>query len=336
MKPELGTNVFDYGHKAAADQMRTTMEKIVQYVGANLGPDIANELENKTESVLAEPAHTAAVLARHANREALVRANRANLQAAREARCTAIQAVIAGDPTNTEAPMELAILQNEIAEAAFQDAQDVEVDLTKDERSEYEGRWKSHNVRKAKLEAHRGQAYSLMIGQCTQLLQDKMKQDPDWQAISASYEPLRLYRLIEKLTLSQTEDQYPFETVYEQEVLFYSFRQGDKMSNSQWYERFNTKIDVSTAIGVTRKHKVLLEYVSQDLHNQAYDTLTDAEKTAVEEDAEERYVSYVFLRHSRPQHGKLRNDLKDDFTTGDNRYPKTRQQQIHLLDRYTQ
>jgi hypothetical protein len=29
----LDDNVFDYGHKAAADQMRTTLEKLVHYVG---------------------------------------------------------------------------------------------------------------------------------------------------------------------------------------------------------------------------------------------------------------------------------------------------------------
>jgi hypothetical protein len=28
----LGINVFDYGHRAAADQMRTSWEKLVQFV----------------------------------------------------------------------------------------------------------------------------------------------------------------------------------------------------------------------------------------------------------------------------------------------------------------
>jgi hypothetical protein len=68
-----------------------------------------------------------------------------------------------------------------------------------------------------------GQAFSLIIGQCTQLLQDKMKQDADWIAVSTSYNPLTLYRMIEKTTLAQTEDQYPFATVYEQEAGFYLF-----------------------------------------------------------------------------------------------------------------
>jgi hypothetical protein len=52
------------------------------------------------------------------------------------------------------------------------------------------------------------------------------------------------------MTLAQTEDQYPFATVYDQELNFYSFRQ-ETMSNPQWYKKFKTKVDVGLAIGVT-------------------------------------------------------------------------------------
>jgi hypothetical protein len=40
-----------------------------------------------------------------------------------------------------------------------------------------------------------------------------------------SYDPLTLYRLIERTVLAQTEDRYPFSTVYDQELSFYSFKQ---------------------------------------------------------------------------------------------------------------
>jgi hypothetical protein len=63
--------------------------------------------------------------------------------------------------------------------------------------------------------------------------------------------------LIERTVLAQTEDQYPFATVYGQKLSFDSFKQ-DNLSNPQWYERFNTNVDVSGAIGVTHHQKVLL------------------------------------------------------------------------------
>jgi hypothetical protein len=181
---------------------------------------------------------------------------------------------------------------------------------------------------------HRGQAFSLIQGQCTQLMQEKMKQDADWNTVSISYDPLTLYRLIERTVLAQTEDQYPFATVYDQELSFYSFKQ-ENMSNPQWYERFNTKVDVSGAIGVTRQHNVLLEYVAQESYTRSFTDLGPVEQQLVRDDAEERYVSYAFLHQSGTQHGKLKVYLQNDFTTGDNRYPSNLQQTLHILDKYS-
>ena len=52
-----------------------------------------------------------------------------------------------------------------------------------------------------------------------QVLQDKMKHNPDWEVASASYDPLTLHRLIEKTILVQTEDMCPFAAVCDQECL---------------------------------------------------------------------------------------------------------------------
>jgi hypothetical protein len=68
----LGTHVFDYGQKSAADQMRTSWEKLVQYVGTNYGQDINNELQNKIIVVLIEPVYTNDVLKRHSVREVMI------------------------------------------------------------------------------------------------------------------------------------------------------------------------------------------------------------------------------------------------------------------------
>jgi hypothetical protein len=61
----LGNNMLDYGHKAAADQMRTLLEKLVQFVGTNYGQDISNELQNKIPVILPKPVHTPEGWARH-------------------------------------------------------------------------------------------------------------------------------------------------------------------------------------------------------------------------------------------------------------------------------
>jgi hypothetical protein len=136
------------------------------------------------------------------------------------------------------------------------------------------------------------------------------------------------------MTLVQTEDQYPFATVYDQELGFYSFRQ-ETMSNLQWYKKFNTKVDVGLAISVTQQHKVPLEYVAQENHTLTFAALSAEQKQAVREDAEECYISYAFLRQSGAQHGNLKVNLRNNFTTDSNQYPKTHQQMLHLLNKYS-
>jgi hypothetical protein len=116
--------------------------------------------------------------------------------------------------------MELAILQNEIAQGDFSSSNEVTMGLNDSEKTQFSNEWRTFQECNAIMIQHRGQAFSLIQGQCTQLLQDKMKQDTEWKNVSTSYDPLTLYRLIERTILAHTEDQYPFTTVYVQELSF--------------------------------------------------------------------------------------------------------------------
>jgi hypothetical protein len=75
--------------------------------------------------------------------------------------------------------------------------------------------------------------------------------------------------------------------------------------------------------------------VAQENHTLTFAALSAEQKQAVHDDAEECYISYAFLRQSRAQQGNLKVDLRNEFTTGSNRYPKTCQQTLHLLDKYS-
>jgi hypothetical protein len=305
----------------------------VQYVDTNYGQDINNELQNKITVVLVDPLHTDDFLMIHSVREVMIRTGQLNIQRALQSQDTILRAsVLAG--IDLDAPMELAILQKEIAQGEFIANIKVPVELNDSDKTQFSNDWCTSRERNANLIKHRGQAFSLIQGKCTQLLQDKMKQNVDWNTVSTSYDPLTLYRLIERTALAQTEDQYPFATVYDQELSLYLLKQ-DIFSNPQWYELFNTKVDVIEAIGVTHQHKVLLAYVSQESYTHAFTDLGAAENQPVRDNAKERYISYAFLHQSGTQHGNLKVDLLNDFTTRDNSYHKNHQQTLHLLDKYS-
>ena len=116
-------------------------------------------------------------------------------------------------------------------------------------------------------------------------------------------------------------------------MAFYSFHQHN-LTSDQWYERFNTKVDIASAIGSTIQHKVLIEYISQE-SNIKYDDISTEEQEDFKRDDEEIYLSYVFLRKSGKQHNLLKTDLQNNFTTGDERMPKKCQTTLHILDNYT-
>jgi hypothetical protein len=216
MCTNLGTKMFDYGQKSAADQMRTSWEKLVQYVGTNYGQDINNEFQNKVWVVLTEPVHTDDVLAIHSVREVMIRNGQLNIQQARQAQETILKTSVQAG-TDTDAPMKLAILQKKLHKKIGASI-GVPVELTDSEKIQFSNDWRTFRERNTNLIKHRGQAFSLIQGQCTHLLQDKMNQDTDWNTVSISYDPLTLYRLIERTVLAQHEDQYPFDTVYDQEL----------------------------------------------------------------------------------------------------------------------
>jgi hypothetical protein len=194
------------------------------YVGTNYGQDISNELQNKITVILVQPLHTDDVLLKHSMRETMIHNGQMNIQRARKAQETILEAAVQAG-LDMEAPMKLALLQNEIAQGEFSANVEVPIVLNDSQKTQFSNEWRTYRERNDNLIKHRSQSFSLIQGQCTHLLQDKMKQDTDWAVVSTSYDPLTLYRLIERTILAQSEDQYPFATVYDQELLFYLFKQ---------------------------------------------------------------------------------------------------------------
>ena len=51
---ELGSHIYDYGSKAAADQMKTTTEQIVLHAGSKFGEDISTEIRTRAKVIIPE------------------------------------------------------------------------------------------------------------------------------------------------------------------------------------------------------------------------------------------------------------------------------------------
>jgi hypothetical protein len=59
-----------------------------------------------------------------------------------------------------------------------------------------------------------------------------MKQDADWQAVSDSYNPLRLLKLIKRFILKQSDNQYKIRIIIKQLKLLLAYQQDDGVTNA--------------------------------------------------------------------------------------------------------
>jgi hypothetical protein len=109
---------------------------MAQYVGTNYGQDISNELQNKITVILVEPVRTDDVLLKHSLRENMIRNDHMNIQRAQKAQETILDAaVLAG--LDMEAPMKLALLQNEIAQGEFSANIEVPIVLNDSQKTQF-------------------------------------------------------------------------------------------------------------------------------------------------------------------------------------------------------
>jgi hypothetical protein len=129
--------------------------------------------------------------------------------------------------------------------------------LTDDEKTAHSNAWRIHQEMAESLKKSRGKIYSLLLGQCTQVLVDKMKQDTDWVTISESFDPNLLFKLIEKFVLKQSNNQYKTAVLIAEQLSILQFRQDDQSGNAAYYDRFTTRVEVACQAGVC--------YYSQDL-----------------------------------------------------------------------
>ncbi len=151
-------------------------------------------------------------------------------------------------------------VENKLELARFEVNDVVDVKTTADEAMAFSNSWRTYRERTDRLVCSRGNVYSLVLGQCTTVLLDKMKQDSEWQIVSDSYDPLKLLKLIEKFILKQSDNQY------KQLKLLLTYRQDDGMMNAAYYDRFKTRVDVAEHIGVSFDNPVLWDLKSQELY----------------------------------------------------------------------
>ncbi len=241
------------------DMLCISMEKMATYIGTKYDNKAAQEWTSGKKIVLLEPTYSQAILNRHVERVKATR-DRLNLKlTSLKTEKAAIAEEIKADSTNCALLKEMREIDDNIAKGKIDLKDEVKMKLTKDEKTSHSNAWRSHCESSNSLKKSRGKIYSLLLGQCTQVLVDKMKQDTDWVTISGSFDPISLFKHIKKFVLKQSDNRYKTAVLIAEQLSILSFRQDDQIGNATYYDRFTTRVEVACQAGVCYHSPDLLE-----------------------------------------------------------------------------
>ncbi len=94
-------------------------------------------------------------------------------------------------------------------------------------------------------------------------------------------------------------------------------------------------MEVAKSVGVSFNFETIWEYCAMEAHKATYTSLRSDKQEAVRVSARERFLSYALIKTSNSKHDKIKDNLLDDYTKGNDNYPQTRSQALMLMDHYS-
>jgi hypothetical protein len=152
--------------------------------------------------VLAEPTYSSAIKTRHTERVQVSREQLNFEMTSLMAEQNKILKEIMTQPTNQDLMKERREIEDQILKCEI-DLNNEKMKLMGSEKMVHSNAWRSHHETTEGLKKSRGKVYSLLLGQCTQVLVDKMKQDTTWVMASKLFDPILLFMLIKTETVKQ-------------------------------------------------------------------------------------------------------------------------------------
>jgi hypothetical protein len=134
---ELEGHIFDFGTANSADKMKTTQEKIADYVGIKYGDDVASELINRVRIILAPPEYPAEASKRHDADKLVIKQQRVNTLKAKKSILSTLEGQLLATPTDTKVMNDKAVVENEIIQLEHLMKKEIPIELTKQEEIDH-------------------------------------------------------------------------------------------------------------------------------------------------------------------------------------------------------
>ena len=232
---------------------------------------------------------------------------------------------------------QLTDLDNKILRAAYDLSVEIDLPMTDKEKAEWRLNQKMAGERASKHLLDQQKVFAIIMGQCTQRLQDKLHEDAQWEKMNSKQKPLELYTLIERVVLKQTGYKHPPHNLMENVLAVLTLKQQNNQSNLQWYEKLITRVDVAESVGIRFDNFTsLYEHCCKARGWKEFSAITPEEQDTIKSDSKERLLAYLLIVNSSgtTNHESVKTNILELFIAKRDEYPITRSDAIALLNKY--
>ena len=176
--------------------------------------------------------------------------------------------------------------------------------------------------------------YSLIFGQCTELLKSKLKSSVNWDAMSSTYDMFALLKAIKTIIYKFEDQKYLPLYLHNAKTNFYKFRQRT-MTNPDYLEKFMNLTEMAESYEGTLHDAAVFKtaLLTSNLRDTPEANLDEDERTIINTTEREIYLSRAFVVDSdHKRYGRLVKELENDYTEGNNNYPTNMVKAYQLIN----
>ena len=154
--------------------------------------------------------------------------------------------------------------------------------------------------------------YSLIFGQCTELLKSKLKSSVNWDAMSSTYYMFALLESIKTIIYKFEDQNYLPLSLHNAKTNFYKFRQGT-MTNPDHLDKFMNLTEMAESYEGTLHDVAVFKIalLTSKLRDMPEPNLEEDERIIINAEAIEIYLSCAFVIASGPKrYGRLVEELE--------------------------
>jgi hypothetical protein len=186
--------------------------------------------------------------------------------------------------------------------------------------------------RESYLEENMKTIYSLVWGQCTEIMRQRLEALPSFNTMSTKGDSIGLLKAIKSLVYNFQSQKYLPHSLHLAAQQFYNCKQSKRMTTQSYIEEFQSRVDVIKESGGSIGHSP--EMVKR-LCKQKGTPLKDMDRAAtlvIQKESEERYLAVaIMIGADRSRFGTLLEDLQNDYLQKRDNYPKTMAESYNLL-----